>query len=79
MNIVVEERGGNYHAAMDGLAGAPPVGSGQTEAMAVACLFVRLLWSDYREAVVSLLKEPCYLSINGVLWERLKCRLKEGR
>ena len=73
MNIKIEESSGGYRADCIDLPGSPPVGTGKTKEMAIACLFFLMLfsipcsgesrkWTDY---IVR--GEP--IMINGEVWK----------
>jgi hypothetical protein len=75
MNIKIEKSSGGYRADCLDLSGSPPVGTGKTKEMAVACLFYLMLFSSpcvgnsrkWTDCIAH--GEP--IMINGEVWNHI--------
>lgn len=67
MNIETKKIKGWWYADFSELAGSPFVGTGETEAIAIACLFIRNIKNIER-----LNNHNPILKINGVVWKEAK-------
>lgn len=68
LNIELYKRGNSFYAEIPGLPGSPPIGTGKTGAMAVACLFHRLITCTDTPWLTYMGKFDGNLMINGRPW-----------
>jgi hypothetical protein len=73
MNIEITKSADHYRADCKDLPGSPPVGTGDTPELAMACLMWHVLFgttgTEFKENWQRFLKKEDPITVNGVMWK----------